>query len=115
MDEMQQGNEEPLGVTDGHASDTYLRQLHDLEADALGNPSQSRVLLLTATKLWRLGKRIEAHIATEWDEAPPAEAFKRTQAPIEALLKLTRQAERYVRLSNDLQRSEQGKYPGQPR
>ncbi len=115
MNEMKSSNPDKLGLADEPLSDMYLQQLRAMEADALEYPIQSRVLLLTGTKLLRLGNRIEEQISIEWDEAPPAKAFQRTQPSIEAFLKLARQADRLVRLSHDLQSDQQGKYPGQPR
>jgi hypothetical protein len=86
MNEMTASNPEELGLTDEPAADTYLQQLRAMEVDALGYPAQSRVLLMTGTKLLRLGNKIEKQIAIQWDEAPPTEAFQRTQAPIDTCL-----------------------------
>ena len=115
MTGMTPSKQEKLSLTDERTSNTYLQQLRAMDLDALERPIQSRVLLLTSTKFLGLAHKIEEQISIEWDQTPPAKAFQRTQPSIEAFLKLARQADRFVRLSHELQSDQRGTYPSQPR
>ena len=103
MDSKTLDDGEKAGTASQAVTKTYLERLSEFEREAFTQPTLTSLLQLDAAKFMRIGEKMHELFAAKLQRASSEESLDRARPALDGLLKISRQVDRLVRLSNDLQ------------